>query len=137
MKIITTHQKNHLLEQPLEQLHQESIEWLDKIAFWKDEVAFLYKVIRQKTQQNPTEMKSIKMKELERELLHISTDELEVLMDGIELHERYLSRVLDNIQLDESHYRFKHRRLSLKMMKFRDHFKALKRKIFELVKRIG
>ena len=133
MKIITTPQKNHLLEQPLENLHRESLEWLDEIAFWKDEIAFLYKVIRQKTQKNPSEMKSIKMKELEKQLLHISTEDLDDLKDSIELHERYLSRLMDNIHLDESNFRFKHRRLSLKTTKFRDNFKNLKRKIFALI----
>ena len=48
MKLLTTPKTAYLLEAGLEVFHGQSNEWLNEIAFWKDESAFLFTLIVKK-----------------------------------------------------------------------------------------
>ena len=49
MELLTSPKSTYLLEAGLDVLHEQSIEWLNEIAFWRDETAFFYSLVAKKT----------------------------------------------------------------------------------------
>ena len=65
-ELLTSSKKDFLLEAPLEILHSESLEWLEEVEFWKDESAFFYALILEKTKLNPSAFNTKEAKDIEK-----------------------------------------------------------------------
>lgn len=134
MKILTSPKSVHLLNAGIEVLHSQSNEWLSEIAFWRDEVAFYYSLIIEKAMISvPIDAKE-ELKEIEKELVKITSGELNDIQNSVNQHEKLLSDLLENNSEDEEDYREKHRLLEMKFSEMERRFKTLKKEIFELVK---
>ncbi len=125
---------NYLLEAPLEILHEESMEWLEEIEFWKDEVAFFYKLIIRKADKKPRP-KTKTMLGIESKLIYLSSEKLDDLKLEIQIHERFLARMMKSVKQDEGAYRAKHKIIAKKVQDFEMEMKEIKSKVFALVKK--
>lgn len=137
MKNLTSPKSSFLLEAPLEVLHSQSQEWLEEVEFWKDEAAFFYALILEKSKQDPASFKSREAKDVEKHLIYISAEKIEDLRMEIQSHERFLSRLLSNPSLDEQLYRSRHKAISEKIHAFEHEFRGMKSKVFLLAEKVG
>src|ERR1035438_7363 len=77
MELLTKSKSDYLLNGSIEILHRQSMEWLNEIDFWKDEIAFFYALTVKKTLNGfPDNLKSQENK-IEKELIRISGGELD------------------------------------------------------------
>ncbi len=136
MELLKTPKTAYLLEAGLEILHQQSNEWLNEIAFWRDETAFFYSLFVKKTLSSVPIGEKNKVEKIESELIKITGEDLDALQSEVKEHEHYLSQLLLTNRLDERSYRDKHQQLTLKFMEFETRIKSLKKEIFTLVEKI-
>ena len=134
MELLAPTKSNYLLEAPLEILHEESLEWLEEVEFWKDETAFFYKLIIQKSKERTPLLKTKQAKEAERHLIYISAEKLDDLKIEVDAHEKFLSRIINSKKLDEGLYRSRHKAIAKKFQDFEKEFCDMKKKIFQLVR---
>ncbi|MBC2839562.1 hypothetical protein [Robiginitalea sp. SC105] len=119
---------DYLLPQSLEGLHIQSREWLDTIAFWKDETRFFSHLLQKREAEinDPLNFPKI-LGDLDT--LHETL--FDYLADEIRDHERLLSRVEGGAPgLSDSDYREQHRQLAGKMEVFSADFREFKRMVF-------
>lgn len=135
MKTMLTPKSTFLLEAPLQVLHSQSQEWLAETEFWKDEVAFFYSLVVEKTKLDPTTFSTKESKDLEKHLVFISAEKINDLKLEIQEHEKFLSRLLENSSLDEQLYRSRHKSITEKIHAFETEFKEMKRKVFILAEK--
>jgi hypothetical protein len=135
MKTTTSNPKaQFLLGAGLDILHFESKEWLDTIAFWKDEVKFFNNLLKKKEdskKSNPDYENMLK------NLDKIHVDLFEDLEDSIVEHEKLLARIEQGGQgLSDAEYRESHRLLLERMDTFKRDFKLFKRIVFDYAKNL-
>jgi uncharacterized protein YfkK (UPF0435 family) len=134
MELLTSQKMEYLLEASLQTLHTESLEWIQAIDFWREEMIFFYKLIHKKES-----MKGFPTKELaaiEKELIRISSDELEKIKTSVQRHERSLAAVLKTTSLrDEEGYREEHRKLLKDIYGIQALIRAFKKNVFSAFKK--
>lgn len=136
MELLTSPKTTYLLEAGIEVLHAQSNEWLNEIAFWRDESAFFYTLIVSKTLKFvPINAKNT-LKKIEEELISITGEDLNNLQKEVEQHETFLNDLLESKYLSEASYRQRHEELTFKFYRFERRFKDLKNEIFKLVSQI-
>ena len=135
MKLITSPKSVYLLNAGIEVLHSQSNEWLSEIAFWRDETAFFYALVVNKTLTSvPIAAKEI-LQDIEKELVSINSGELVDLQKEVMKHEMNLSHLLKHQnEEEEEDYRREHRLMEIKFYEMERRFKTLKKVIFGLVK---
>src|SRR5581483_6257400 len=94
MKTLKMSTSDYLLTAGVETLHAQSIEWLEEIAFWRDETAFLYALEVTKTGKKVPVAAKNKLKKADDELVKIAGGELDTLYAKVEEHESLLDRIL-------------------------------------------
>lgn len=124
----------YLLNAPVEVLHETSQEWLQEMEFYKDEVAFFYHLLRQKSKQDAKVLKTKEAHDIERHIIHVSVDTVNEMEKDIRLHEKFLTHILKNPETDQQFYRDQHQELSNKINAFRKEFHQLKKEVFQLSK---
>ncbi len=135
MELLTYPHSEYLLEASIDTLHAESIEWLNEIEFWGDEIGFFYKLLhRQKTKNRfPSE----EMADAEMALIKLNTDKLDKLRLGVISHERLLSSFMkSNSMPEEQVYRETHVKLLSDMHDFEKEIRVFKRNIFLLAEKL-
>jgi nitroreductase len=130
METLTKVQDKKMLETSLELLHQESIVWLNSIAFWEEESKFYSDLIENKLFQNVSEKDRKNVNDL---LDAIIGNRLELFKQNISDHEKALSLLLqkDTGTVD---YRHKHKLLARSFTAFEGQMKEFKKGVFELTK---
>lgn len=126
------HQKALLLGIGLDRLHPESREWLQTIAFWKDETRFFRDLLenKKKSMGNLSEYGNI-LEDLDR----VHADLFDYLADDISEHEIFLFKLLKAEKgIADAEYREKHQKLKSRMDIFERDFRAFKRMVFGYVK---
>ncbi len=135
MKNEKSHLESHLLQTGLEDLHQESKNWLSEIEFWKVELIFFQKLLDKYAShfQNIEDKKKIDqfqnfMTYYSGELLHETRKELS-------RHEKFLASQLGskNHRINEQTYRADHQTLNQKVTGIRQQIAQEKRKFFEFI----
>ena len=111
MKTTTSNPKtDYLLGAGLDVLHQESKEWQETVAFWKDETKFFANLLHKK------EPKVSEYGKMLQNLDKIHQNLFDYLADDIVEHERLLSRLQKGEKgLSDGDYREKHRVLKNRM----------------------
>ena len=94
MELLMNSKTDYLLEASLESLHAESMEWLNEIDFWSDEMTFFYRLLR-KNQSNKA-FPTAELAAVEMELVSLTSDKVNKLRNEIQNHERSLSAVMKN-----------------------------------------
>lgn len=123
-----TSTSDYLLPQSLEGLHYESRQWLETVAFWKDETKFFAAILEKQHKEGPeTSDYSEILSNLDRlhEMLY------DYLTDEIMEHERLLSTIEKGMEAVADHsYRDQHRQLMDKMSVFEKDFRKFKMMVF-------
>ena len=136
METLLAAKTSYMLEAGIDVLHRESLEWLEEIAFWRDETAFFSALIITKTKkQVPIDAKD-PLRSVENHLVHVGINKLEDLEKQVTLHEHNLAYVLEQKFPDENIYREKHRDIAKKIHAFEAEYKDMKKKVFALVERL-
>lgn len=118
-----------LLGAGLNVLHQESREWQETVAFWKDETRFFADLLQKK------ESKLSEYGKMLQNLDEIHKNLFDYLADDIVAHERQLSRLYKEEKgLADGDYREKHASLNKRMHLFSNDFKEFKKMVFGHVK---
>jgi len=126
--------KELLLGAGLDVLHQESREWQETIAFWKDETRFFADLLQKKKTEEGIESEYGKMLE---NLDKIHENLFDYLADDIVGHEKLLSRLHKGEKgLADADYRDKHRTLQQRMDLFTSDFREFKKMVFGYVKKL-
>ncbi|MBD1259771.1 hypothetical protein HZY62_04165 [Maribacter polysiphoniae] len=120
-----------LLGASLDVLHQESREWIDTIAFWKDEIKFFSNILdkREATQSEYGKMLDYLEKVHQNLFNYLSED--------IMKHEKLLSRLNQGEKgISDGAYRDEHRRLGESMVLFKNDFREFKKMVFGYAKKL-
>lgn len=121
-----------LLGASLESLHLESREWLDTVAFWKDETRFFRDLLENKKKSFGDLSEYGKILE---DLNQLHAGLYDYLADDISAHEIFLAKVLKTKKgIADAEYREKHQKLKSRMDIFERDFRAFKRMVFGYVK---
>lgn len=127
-----TSSTDYLLPEKLEALHTESSEWLEIIAFWKDETRFFSNLLRRRQAEAVTAGTLLPALE---NLEHLHQLLYDYLADEIMSHERMLSRIeKGEAGIADDQYRNAHRKLAGRMHDFEKDFHLLKKTVFEQAK---
>ena len=131
MELISTPKTEYLLEAGVEILHEESNEWLSKIALWSDEAAFFEHLLEKCLAKAEEKEQKGQLEHLQNKLLYYKGELLREYQKQIREHENYLDKMLtkDSVE-DERKYREKHRSLAEKVKAFEKEYNALKREVF-------
>lgn len=131
---ISNPKTNYLLGAGLDVLHFESREWLNTIAFWKDEVKFFDNLLKLK---DASGIKYPDFEKMLKDLKKIHLDLFEDLEDTIIEHEKLLARIQRAEKgLSDGDYREKHSQINNRITVFETDFKAFKNIVFDYVKHL-
>lgn len=134
MELLAYPKTDYLLTASLETLHAESREWLKEIDFWKDEIAFFYKLIRQK--KGSQKFPAAEVTALEKELIRVSNERMEKLYEELQNHEVQLAHLFKEASFNnEDPYRKAHSKHLNSIYELNQDIKDLKRKIFSLTQK--
>jgi hypothetical protein len=129
--LISNPKAKFLLGAGLDVLHQESHEWLDTIAFWKDETKFFGNILEKR------EVKESEYGKMLNYLDKIHENLFDYLTEDIRDHERLLSRLEKGEKgIADGDYREEHKRLSESMVLFENDFREFKKMVFGYVKKL-
>ena len=131
---ISNPKTKYLLGAGLDVLHYESKEWLNTIAFWKDEAKFFDNLLKLK---ESSEMKYPDFEKMLKDLKKIHLDLFKDLEDTIREHEQLLARIQRAEKgLSDSNYREKHTQIKDRITVFESDFKTLKKIVFDYIKQL-
>ncbi|MBL6448770.1 hypothetical protein JMN32_20830 [Fulvivirga sp. 29W222] len=133
MELLTNPKADYLLSASLESLHAESKTWLSEIDFWKDEMAFFYKLLTKK--KLSVHFSSDKLAAIEKEIVRISNVELEKLKTEVREHEIMLAGLFKAKSLKEEGYREAHSKFLKRMQETLQVIRELKKEIFAFVEK--
>ena len=131
MELLKPAIKKNLLEESIEHLHQQSYNWQNQIAFWKDENRFFNDLLSNKLFHNVTPLDKKIIKDT---LNNISLNDLEKLQKEVTNHEKTLYAIILNKNKNVYNYRHVHKELEHKFIELEKRIKDLKTAVFELVK---
>ncbi|MGZ3862128.1 MAG: hypothetical protein ACXVPN_11430 [Bacteroidia bacterium] len=136
MELLERPKTIYLLEADMEVLHDESLEWLNEIQFWRDEIAFFYALMLKKAGKDSLFARKDEIGRIQEDLLSLSGKEFSDLETAINEHEKYLAALWegDSSSNDRS-FREKHKAILIKMQTFKSSLRKLKDEIFLLVKK--
>ncbi len=132
MEMLTSPKTEYLLQASLEVLHEQSLEYLNEIAFIKEEIAFFNTLLNKNAgRQFPSEQSAA----FGKELVSFNSGVVSVLQNKIMEHERWLSDIIktDTLGRQES-YRNIHREVTEEMNACHKRYFQLKKSIFSFVK---
>jgi len=132
MKTTSVNPKTELqLGAGLNVLHQESHEWQETIAFWKDETRFFADLINRK------EIKETEYGKMLKNLDTVHENLFDYLAHDIIAHEKLLARLEKGEKgISDGNYRDQHRKLNKRMEVFSKDFKEFKKMVFGYVKKL-
>lgn len=132
MELLKESSAKYLIAASLESLHGQSRDWLNEVEFWKDEMAFFYKLIHMREPR--VSFPTAGLADLEKELLSITSDKLGTLRTDIENHERYLREVMTSITTStENEYRKRHITLAIRLSEMRTMITNFKRHVYAFI----
>jgi nitroreductase len=137
MKLLTLPVSEHLLDIGVEELHKQSIEWLNKINFWVDEMDFFYRLVADKKKTIVPIAVQNSIWHVEKKLLKLSGGEIDEILTMVKKHEYELDMIMLNKINDEETFREFHIELNVKIKTFEKHYIHLKKEVFELIEQIS
>jgi hypothetical protein len=133
-KTKTSPKTEFLLGAGLNILHQESREWLETVAFWKDETKFFDTLLNNKGKSGQH------MSEYGKMLQYLDTIHgslYDYLVKDIMEHDQLLSRLIKGEKgLSDGDYRERHLELGEKIAIFENDFREFKKMVFGYAKKL-
>ncbi|CAN5186394.1 hypothetical protein BH23BAC2_BH23BAC2_01620 [soil metagenome] len=132
MELLANPKTEYLLQASLTTLHVESQEWLKEIEFWRDELAFFYKLLREK--ESIEDFPKEALVAMQKELVRIDSEKLEVMKNQVHSHENSLAALLKTTSLqDEELYRETHRKLLIEIYEVQRLIRIYKKELFSFI----
>lgn len=123
-----------LLGTGLNDLHIESQEWLETIAFWKDEIRFFTNLLQEKETK---EHAKSKLGGILKGLDKIHADLFDFMSEDIMRHETLLARLQKGERgLADIDYRNQHNKVKSTMAKFESEFRDFKKLVFDYAREL-
>lgn len=134
MELLSKPKTEYLLEVSLEALHAESLEWLNEVEFWHDEMAFFYKLLHKKKPNK--KFPSQELAALEKIMVQITGEGLDKVKNELQKHERSLKSVLTSISLgEEQTYRKAHRIILAEVYSLHLSLRTFKKNVYSFVQK--
>ncbi|PHN01018.1 hypothetical protein CRP01_39115 [Flavilitoribacter nigricans DSM 23189 = NBRC 102662] len=115
---------------PVEELHRRSQFWLSETAFWKEELKFMRKLVRNHLLYFMDEERHPETTRLTQGLLSLKND-LRTIEDNIREHESHLKTLLlARTERKEKAFRREHGSLEHLIGQFTEDYKTTKKKLF-------
>ncbi|MBC7486125.1 MAG: nitroreductase family protein [Cytophagaceae bacterium] len=131
MKSIISHTSDYPLKNSLETLHHESMEWLNEIAFWEDEIDLLYMIsMKVKMDHITTHIKDQVVKTERKLVSKIAGNEMNDLQGAVTNHEH----IIQKGYTDEQNYREQHSKLHIRFKQYEKELKQIKQEVVRLLK---
>lgn len=120
-----------------EEMHSTTVLWLSELKFMRDEQLFLNNLIKHYTLQLVDSKIFAKSKEIVVVLSKLE-DEVVLLMKKVQAHENKLEVMIDDVdQFElEKAYRDTHRELTNTIDHYKEEYRAIKTRLFELVSKV-
>jgi hypothetical protein len=131
-QLLTSEKWEFLSEAPIGVLHEESIEWLSEISFFRKEIAFFFTLLEKIIDINSQHKTLLS---IENQLIDLSSKKLDELNMEVQRHEEFLVVIMETRRHDETVYRSKHYTLSKKFQDFEKEMKTFKRNFFQVVEK--
>jgi hypothetical protein len=123
-----------LLGTGLNDLHIESQEWLETIAFWKDEIRFFTRLLQEKETK---ERAKSELGRILKSLDKIHSEIFDYMSEDIIKHESLLARLQKGEKgLADIDYRNKHDKVKSTMAKFEGEFRDFKKLVFDYAREL-
>lgn len=130
MELLTYPKTDYLLSSSLKSLHTESQEWLKEIDFWKDEMAFYFRILNNKNSNFKIEASEVE--ELQRQII-AKNQKLDEMKNKVKRHENRLAALFkSDAYQEENSYRDIHKGLLKDMYDLHLIIKPFKKQIFSL-----
>ncbi|HOX84199.1 MAG TPA: hypothetical protein PLJ60_21375 [Chryseolinea sp.] len=122
------------LDESLESMHAESEEWLKEIDFWRDEIIFFNRLMYKHKQETKRDIPTQELAAIERDMIFINRDKLDLLRNDAYHHEQMLSSILQSVSFhDEELCRRKHRELLRDISSMHLLIRNFKSKVFSII----
>ena len=134
MDLLHNHKSENLLNPALNSLHDENGEWLSEINFWKDEIAFLYKIIYLKELKHDLPIDEVT--EVENQLVYLNHDKLNKFKLDLLYHEQSLAPLYHTEgypSAEEEKYKKEHMILKEEKHQIYNMIKKVKKDVFSLI----
>jgi hypothetical protein len=130
---MTTVNSDHLLEGSLDWLHQQTTEWCSEVEFWREELVFFYRLLRKR--ELKANLPSQRLADLEKELVKISSEDLQELRTLLRKHDAKLRKLTEQISKNsELEYRHNHKAILFNIQHFEIKMRNFKKSVFGFVK---
>lgn len=117
----------------LEDLHQQSQNWLSTLAFWKDEIRFMHNLINKNFVYFFSKDQKGSLDALVNKISEIEETKLNILKSEVVNHEKNLSDHMKyNTDLDMQNFRLEHADITKHFDVFLNNYRLIKRELFRL-----
>lgn len=136
MDILSFPKTEYLLHTSIRLLQAESLDWLEGISFWKEELAFFSSFLAKKKLDKAFQIGEVR--ELEKELEHIASTKLDTLKNEIETHNASLTAfLLSTLKADDEGNRIRHRFMLKEMNNMHCLIRNFIRNVYFLIKNMS
>lgn len=128
---------DYLLQQTVEDLHFENVQWLSKIDFWETELNFFYKILIKSAKVDSNDSDDHIIEGLIKKYSHFQKASIRKLKEDVLEHERYLSKIDEKkTDLGYNGYKEKHALLEELVNDSGKKIKSLKKELLSLVEEL-
>ena len=138
MELLNESKGAYLLNVSAEALHEENTEWMEDIAFWKDEAAFLSVLLDRKKEKALAKKQTYEELVLVQEdLINFDAQMLNNIRNEVARHEKKLESIIDNNEKNFSAFIEEHVLLKRKIKSCEKWMRERKNKIFRFAEYLG
>ena len=122
---------NILLEISLEDLHRNTIDWIQSIDFWRFELGFAQKLVDQVNARTRTVDDKKRIDHFQNLIIYYRSQLLPELEEDLVRHEGYLKQLIqDRVHYNDQMYRDVHKKFEDQVTSFDQNFRAFKRDLY-------
>jgi len=137
MKNLKVADSTYLLEEGLEKLHQESMDWISEMDLWKLELDFFQKLLDTHSPQFSTIEQKKRLDYFQNLIIYYSGELIDSIIEKTKRHEVFLAKeMVEPQEMDEREYRKMHRGIEENVRSLRKRFYDYKKEFFTFVKSV-
>ncbi len=125
-----------LIRESLLDLHKSSKQWVSEVNLWKLELNFFQKLLDTHAKKVTTYQGKKTIGHLQNLITYYQGELMDEFAKAVRKHEKYLNRVIDGGDSDDSTYKVKHEIIDDKINTFRDRFKDYKEELFQFIEEL-
>ena len=131
METLEKNKSKVLLQQSIEDLHREEVEWISEIEFWDLELNFFQKLLNKSSILSSDNYDEKIQEALEGKLIQFKKESVDTLLNEIYDQQEYFGHLLENkTGYSEISYREQHHLQFMHMNYLRKKFNAFKKELF-------